>query len=116
MRTLLLDTKLWDLVTDINGNIAVAEAPYQLAQDAASAIRLFKGELYYDTTQGQPYWQQILGQIPPIALIKRKFLDAALSVPGVVSARVFVLAWDDRTISGQVQVADKSGVISTASF
>ena len=45
MKTLLLTTDAWDLTVDVSGNIAVADEPLALAQDAASAIRLFAGEL-----------------------------------------------------------------------
>ena len=40
-------------------NIAVADEPYALAQDAASAIRTFIGECYYDTTKGLPYFEKV---------------------------------------------------------
>ena len=51
-QTLLLDPLKWDLVVDAAGNIAVASPPYALAQDAASSIKLFSGECYYDTSIG----------------------------------------------------------------
>ncbi len=50
-----LDTVAWDLTVDTTGNIAVASNPYSMAQDAASAIRTFQGEVYYDTTLGIPF-------------------------------------------------------------
>ena len=56
MKTLLLDQTTWDLTLDANNNIALAAEPYAFAQDAASAIRLFQGELWYDTTRGVPYF------------------------------------------------------------
>lgn len=114
--TLLLDRTSWDLVLDANGNIAVAAAPYQIAQDAASACRTFLGEVYYDTTQGVPYWQSILGKNPPISLIKAKLVAAAMTVPGVVSARCFISSIQGRTVRGQVQVTDASGVTTAAAF
>ena len=113
--TLLLDTVLWDLVVDSDGNIAVATPPYSQAQDAASAIRTFAGEVYYDTTLGIDY-TQILGQLPPIALIKKLFIDAALTVPGVVSADVFLNELTNRTISGQVQITNTEGQTAAATF
>ena len=67
MNTLLLDRATWDLCLDAAGNIATASEPYALAQDASSAIRLFVSEAWYDTTQGIPYFTNILGQAPPIA-------------------------------------------------
>lgn len=113
--TLLLDQTTWDLVLDISGNIAVASEPYSLAQDAASAIKLFQGELWYDTTKGIPY-DAILGYSPPLAYLKSLFEAAALTVPGVVEARCFIASATGRTITGQVQVTDVAGRITAATF
>lgn len=114
--TMLLDRTTWDLVADLDGNIAKASEPYALAQDAASAIKLFLGELWYDTTQGIPYWTEILGKPPPITLMKAKFTAAALTVPNVIAARVTITSFVNRTIRGKVEVTDTAGVISSASF
>lgn len=116
MSTLLLDTQTWDLVLNAQGDIAVATEPYSYAQDAASAIRLFQGELWYDTSQGIPYWQQVLGKFPPISLVKYYLQQAALTVPGIVSATVYITGFSQRSISGQVQVTDSSGTVTAASF
>jgi len=116
MNTLLLDVQAWDLVLDVDGNMALATDPYSIAQDAASAIRLFLGELWYDTTQGVPYFGQILGQRPPISLMKAKFVAAALTVPEVTAAQCFITAFTDRVIEGQVQVTTKSGLTAAAAF
>lgn len=116
MRTLLLDTVRWDIVLDASRNIAVASEPYSLAQSAANAIRLFRGEQWYDTTQGVPYFQQILGQYPPVQLMKKAFEDAALTVPGVVSATCFITSIDGREVRGQVQVTDAAGTVTAAGF
>lgn len=116
--TLLLDNSTWDLVVDASGNIAVASEPYALAQDAASAIKLFLGEYYWDTTLGIPYLTQIFGASPPpLALIKEQLTNAALSVPDVASAQVFLNQLTNRALSGQVQVVSSStGQISAANF
>ena len=115
--TLLLDTVNYDLVVDASGNIAVANPPYQLAQDAASEIKLFLGELYYDTTQGVPYFQNILGQSPPLQYIKAKLAAAALTAdPSIVSAQVFISSISNRGLKGQVQVSDQSGNTLAVNF
>ncbi len=116
MKTLLLDVVRWDLTVDVTGNIAVASEPYAIAQDAASAIRLFAGELWYDTRQGVPYWEQILGKSPPLALIKAKLEAAAMTVPEVVSAKCYISSFTNRGIKGQVQITDSRGQTSAASF
>ena len=116
MDTLFLNPQTWDLAVTAAGDIAVASDPYSLAQDAASAIKTFQGEVYFDTTLGVPYFQQILGFAPPLSLLKTYFIQAALTVPGVVSAKCFISGWTDRVVSGQVQITDTSGNVSAASF
>jgi hypothetical protein len=112
----LLNPQTLDLMVDASKNIAKAKAPYALAQDAASAIKLFQGEDYYDTTRGVPYWQQILGKWPPVSLMKAKFVAAALTVPDVVKAQCFINAIEDRQVSGQVQVTGADGSVAVAAL
>lgn len=114
--TLLLDTKVWDLCLDVSGNIAVATEPYAQAQDAASSIRTFQGEVYYDVNRGVPFKQQFLGQLPPASLLKAKFVAAALLVPGIVAARCFLTGFKDRRLSGQVQIKTTTGQFTAAGF
>lgn len=117
MSTILLDRTAWDLVLDVDGNIAVAAEPYSLAQDAASAIKTFLGELYFDTTVGVPYLQQIFGLNPPLALLKAQFVAAAMTVPGVASAKCFISALAERRIAGQIQVTSAAtGEVASAEF
>lgn len=114
--TLLLDRASWDLVVDLAGNIAMAGPPYAVAQDVASAAKLFRGELWYDTTQGVPYWQQILGKFPPLNLIKQFYVAAAKTVPGVVAAVCYISGVSGRVVSGQLQSATVSGAIVGSNF
>jgi hypothetical protein len=115
--TLLLDQTTWDLVLDTDGNIAVASEPYSLAQDAASAIKTFLGECYWDTTIGVPYLTQILGQNTPLSSIKALLVAAALTVPGVAAAQCFISSVTDRGLAGQVQVTSATtGETSVANF
>lgn len=115
--TLLLDQIWWDLVLDADGNIAVASEPYSLAQDASSAIRTWLGEVYFDTTLGIPYLQQIFGRTPSLTLLKATLESAAGTVPGVSKATVFLSSTEGRAVTGQVQVTSKStGQVSVATF
>jgi hypothetical protein len=109
VNSLLLDRGTWDLCKDINGNIAMASDPYSIAQDVASACRTFLGEVYYDTTQGVPYFQEDLGQNPPISVLKAGQIAAALTVPEVQSAVVYISGVTGRNVSGQIQCATTSG-------
>lgn len=115
--TLLLDTATNDLVLDAHNNIAVASMPYSLAQDAASAIKTFLAEVFWDTTLGVPYLSEILAHNPPLSLLKQLLADPALSVPDVASAKCFIAAVSGRIISGQIQVTSAStGQTATAEF
>jgi hypothetical protein len=109
MKTILLDATKWDLVLDVSGNIAVADDPYAKAQDVASAERLFKGELWYNTTLGIDYFGLILGKSPSLALLKNYWNTAAKRVPGVVTAKSFISSFQNREIRGQVQITDDEG-------
>lgn len=102
--TLLLDRTAWDLVLDAYGNIARADEPYSITQDVASACRLFFGELWYDEAQGVRYFERVLGKFQALQILKSQLEAAALTVPGVASAQVFVSAVTNRTVSGQVQI------------
>ena len=117
MNTLFLEPNVWDLAVDVSGNIAVASKTYALAQDAASAIRTFQGELWYDTTQGVPYWQQILGHYPQMPLVKSYMVYAALTVPEITDARVYFSALgSNRQLVGQVQVTNSAGQTAFSGF
>lgn len=116
MHTLLLDQTRWDLVLDAGGNIALAAEPYAQAQDVASAARLFRGELFYDTAPGVLYWQQILGFAPPLEFLRAQYETAALRVPGIVNARAFITGWGNREISGQIRVTNTEGATFDAGF
>lgn len=109
MKTLLLDQATWDLTKDASGNIALASNPYSIAQDVASAARLFFGELWYDTTKGVPYLQQILGEAPPPEFIKAQLSAAAGTVPEVIKAETFITAFENREITGQILITDSRG-------
>jgi len=108
--TLLLNTKTWDLTVDDFGNIASTKPPYAVAQDISSACRLFEGELYYNTTKGVPYNTEILGYKPPASLIMARIEGAALSVPGVKSARFEMKPINSsRNVSGHLFFTTEDG-------
>ncbi len=108
METLKL-TSSWDLTLDGNGNLAVATGGAALAQDVASAISTFLGEVYYDTTQGVPWLSQVFGEAFSPSLVKALLEKAALTVPGVVKASAVDLAFTSGVITGLVRIVDTAG-------
>ena len=121
--TLMLTTPGWDLTVDVEGNIAGLTEKISpklgygsLAQDAASECRLFVGEAWYQQSRGVPYWQEILGRWPPLALVRSYLEKAAELTPNVSSAVVYFSSFVDRTLSGQVQVTDVYGNTTASNF
>lgn len=100
----------WDLTIDGNGNLAVATGAYALAQDAASAVRTFRGEVWYDISFGMPYFQQIFGKLPSLAFIKQKLIAVAATVPGIASVACFLTGPNaGRSVGGQLQITPVDG-------
>ncbi len=114
--TLLLDQSAWDLVIDSAGNIAMARPPYALAQDVASAVRLFRDELWYDPVSGIPYFENVLGHFPPVTLMTGYIERAALTVPGVVKAQCIIQTFTTRELTGQIKFIDEAGAANAVQF
>jgi hypothetical protein len=114
-QTLLLDVGAWDLTVDIDGNIAVASLPYSAVQDACSAVRLYLGELWYDTTQGVPY-AQILGLQANLSFLKLQFSRAALTVPAVLEATAYITGLSNRALTGQIDLVIEGGATASISI
>lgn len=112
--TLLLDIGTFDLCLDAFGNIAVASAPYSIAQDVATQLSTFLGECWYDTSQGVPYWQKIFGQNPPASYVVSVLEEQALQVPDVATAKATLFGLNNaRGLIGQILITDTDGNTST---
>jgi len=116
MDTILLEPVSWDLLLDAHGNIALANRPYAIAQDVASAAKLFLGELYYDQSKGLPYFQSILGAGQSPLFLAAQLEAAALTVPEVVAAQCTDISYTDRVASGNLKVIDATGQAQNVTF
>jgi len=119
VNTLLLDLTNWDLVLDASGNIAQASPPYAIAQDVASAIKTFQGEVWYNSLIGVPYFQDIFGQNPPVTLFQAYMVGAALTVPDVVSnppPQCIIDSFQGRTVVATVTFTDSAGDTQTVTL
>lgn len=104
-----LDPVTWDRVVGTDGNWRMVSGADQIAQDVACAIRTFAGECWYDTTQGVPYAQDILGVWPPPAtsFLVSQLTAAAYTVPTVTAVGVTMLKLVKRQLTGSVLVTTK---------
>lgn len=115
--TIFLEPNNWDLALDVYGNIAVANAPYAVAQDVATSCRLWEGEYIYDITRGIPYEQYILGYMPPRNIFISWLANESLTVPNVSTATP-VLAYNsgNREIYGQIQITLTDGTTTNVNI
>lgn len=116
MNSLLLDQTRWDLCVDAAGDIALAGDPYATAQDVATAVKLFLGELWFDTSKGVPYWAEILGRAPSLGYIRAQIEAAALGVPRVTQARCIIASFVGRKVVGTVEVINTDGQALNVTF
>jgi len=108
-KSLFLDPNNWNLAVDIDGNIAVCDEPYRIAQDVSCAVRTFKPEVYFDMSYGIPYTAEILGKRPPLQLVKQRYEDLAKTVKGVADARCTLTGVKNRTLTGFITLTAVDG-------
>ena len=119
MDSLALDLKLWDLDVDARGNwrtvgdatpLPLTSGPgMRLAQDVATRCMAWRGEVYYDTTQGIRF-ENVLGQGPSPVLAQDAFQTEALKVPTCNTALPnFTFAGKARQLSGTLTVSSSAG-------
>lgn len=96
--SLMLNWETWDIELDGSGYLTYfPNENDSIAQDVACAVRVFLNEVWYNTTLGMPYYQQILGENPPASLVTAKAEAQALTVQDVETATVVMLGLDKTT-------------------
>jgi hypothetical protein len=118
--TLALDISLWDIDVDSRGNLrTVGDATPQsdqtgpgmrLAQDVATRVRAWLGEVYFDTTQGINY-PLYFGGPPNLTVLQNAFNLEAFKVPGCATAlaQFTFTRGSSRTVGGVITVSDIAG-------
>lgn len=118
MDSIALDPATWDFTVDAYGDWAtVGDATpgletgpeYRMAQDVATRLMAWRGEVYYDTTQGMPY-DTLLGSAN-VALLQALATQEALKVTPVVAcdASLTFTRGKSRTVTGTIYVSDAQG-------
>lgn len=115
--TLSLDVGAWDLTLDAAGNIALAQPPYAVAQDVASACQTWLGELWYDTTLGVNF-ESLLWNTPGASAVQQAFNQQALTVSSVATATTTLSAFSGSTgaLTGQIAFTTSQGSNLTVAF
>ena len=104
MKTLALDES-WDLGIDEYNNIAVKSDNDRLAQDVASSVRVFLGELPFDINRGVDYNN-------PDSIredLKIQINEQAALVEGVNESLVVFDELKDRTLKTTIYITNENG-------
>lgn len=100
----LLLTNNWDITLDSLGNLAIADKNYSIAQDVASAVKLFTNDAYFDTQAGIPHFDITLKRNPSPTVIRARLKEASENVPGVKSAVVNVIEIKAGKLQAEIQL------------
>lgn len=112
-------TASWDLDLDDQANLAtvgdatageVQTGPgMRLAQDVATRLRAWRGEVWFDTEQGIDY-PRYLGQAPSLVQLRADCQSEALLVPLCATALAdLALSRTDRQVGGTIYLSDLTG-------
>lgn len=116
--TLALTVPAWDLQLDSRGNLrtfgdatpGTQTGPgMRLAQDVATRVRAWRGEVWFDVNQGIDY-PRYLGQAPALTQLRADYQSEAVLVPQCATALAdFDLARPTRTVTGSLYLTDLNG-------
>lgn len=104
MKTIGLDDK-WDIYKDKFNNIATKDGNERLAQDVASSVRVFKGEIGFDTSRGVEYNKPDQDR----QTLNHQMNEQAKLVQGVESSVVIFEELNNRTLKPVVYVTNEEG-------
>ena len=104
MKTIALDTN-WDIGIDNLRNIATVSGNDRLAQDVASSVRVFKGELPFDIDRGVNYAKPDENR----ETLNYEMNEQARLVEGVADSVVVFEKLENRTLKPVVYVTNEEG-------
>lgn len=100
----LLLTNDWDITLDSAGNLAIADNNYSIAQDVASAVKLFTNDAYFDTQAGIPHFEISLKRNVSASVVRARIKEAAENVLGVKSATVDLIEISNNTLRAEILI------------
>lgn len=97
-----------------NNDLQIVGGRAAIRQDVAQTLKFLYGEWFLDTTKGIPYFQSILVKGPDLNAIQAIFINAILSVNGVLELQDFRFGFDapTRALSISFQARTTDGIIN----
>ena len=106
MITFKLDNKTWDIsVNPETKNVATVDGNDQIAQDVASSVRVWNGEIPFDITRGIAYNkpEELQGSL------NFEMRDQAKLIDGVAGANVVFNKLSNRELDTTIYVTTNNG-------
>lgn len=110
MKTLSL-TNQWDLTLDEFGNIATKDGNNQIAQDVASSVRVFQGEMLFDIERGIRYNEPDKER----ETLSFDLTREAKRIEGVVDALAVMNSLEQRELNATIYVQTDDGEVLNVS-
>ena len=105
MKTIALTNEKWDLFVDEYGNIATKGSAEQIAQDVASSVRVFKGEVPFDVYRGVEYNKPDENR----NTLKQEMLEQVYYIEGVGDVLVDFTELKNRTLHPIIYLTTEDG-------
>lgn len=114
--TMFLDNS-WDITLNGDGKIKMAKGAYAIAQNGSNAIRLFKGDAYFNKSKGIPHFDIELGHgLAAIPILEGRIRQALLEVDGISDALAVLEVDKTRVLGGNAYVTLEDGENAKISF
>lgn len=109
---LILDAESWDLAID-NGDFIMADGATRIAQQILITLKFWLGEWFLDTSEGIPYFEEILVKNPNLAHVRQIFTEKISEIEGVNSIDLLELDYDakSRTLAVEYEIGTDYGLI-----
>lgn len=107
-----------DLSLTASNDLATVDLAAGTKQDILTALRVYLGEWFLDTTVGVPYYQTIFVKNPDQALVNAAFINTISKVPGVIAITAFSTTTNSLTRLMEISftVRTTSGIIDYSGF
>ena len=107
-----------DLKFTASRDLVTVDRAAGIKQDILTAIRVYLGEWFLDTSVGVPYYQTVFVKNPDQALVNAAFLGAIATVPGVTAVKSLTVTQDapNRAPTLAFTVETLSGTVDYSNF
>lgn len=95
-----------------DNKLVLIEGIEEIAQILRQRLRVFKGDWFLDTSEGIPYYEEILKKNPSPVTVDSLFKNEILNTPGVVELLSFELIIEGRRLDLTFSARTEQGILN----